>query len=60
MDYGTYEAAGMADMEMVRQPTQVRLPAVVVEQYPLLRTKTEIDTYYAGWGMGGKPKADHF
>ena len=34
MDYGTYEAAGMADMEMVRQPTQVRLPAVVVEQYP--------------------------
>ena len=34
VDYGTYEAAGMADMEMVRQPTQVRLAAVVVEQYP--------------------------
>ena len=25
VDYGTYEAAGMADMEMVRQPTQVKL-----------------------------------
>jgi len=24
VDYGTYEAAGMADMEMVRQPTQVK------------------------------------
>ena len=59
VDYGTYEAAGMADMEMVRQPTQVRLPAVVVEQYPLLRTKTEIDQG-AGGGRRGKPKADHF
>ena len=29
MDYGTYEAAGMADMEMVRQPTQVKLPLVI-------------------------------
>ena len=29
VDYGTYEAAGMADMEMVRQPTQVKLPLVI-------------------------------
>jgi len=37
VDYGTYEAAGMADMEMVRQPTQEyqeEQPAVAEEGYP--------------------------
>jgi hypothetical protein len=36
VDYGTYEAAGMADMEMVRQPTQEyqeEQPAVAEEGY---------------------------
>ena len=32
MDYGTYEAAGMADMEMVRQPTQVKKVLEIILQ----------------------------
>ena len=32
VDYGTYEAAGMADMEMVRQPTQVKKVLEIILQ----------------------------